>query len=107
MVADVSVIIPTFRRPALLAEAIRSALDQEGVAVEVLVFDDSPEGSAREAVLAIGDARVEYRKREASAGGNPSLVRQEGWPQSKGRYVAFLDDDDRVAPGGYRALADA
>ena len=107
MPADVSVIIPTFRRPDLLAEAVCSALAQDGVVVEVLVFDDSPEGSAEEAVRAIDDPRVAYHKRAAPSGGRPALVRNEGWPLSAGRYVAFLDDDDRVVPDGYRALVQA
>jgi GT2 family glycosyltransferase len=107
MAIDVSVIVPTFQRPALLAEAVASALSQEGVAVEVLVVDDSAEGSGRETVRALGDARVQYLKREAPSGGNPSLVRQEAWPKAQGRYLAFLDDDDRVAPGGYKELAAA
>ena len=45
-VLDVSVVIPTFRRPALLREAIASVRAQSGVAVELIVVDDSPEGSA-------------------------------------------------------------
>jgi glycosyltransferase involved in cell wall biosynthesis len=98
---DVSVVIPTFRRPVPLAEAIRSALTQD-VDVEVLVLDDSPEGSARDGVAAIGDDRIVYRNRAVPSGGNPAVVRNDGWPGARGRYVHFLDDDDRVAPGAYR-----
>lgn len=104
---DISVVIPTLRRPATLVEAIRSALAQDGVQVEVLVVDDSPEGSARDAVASVGDRRVSYRKRRVPTGGRPGLVRNDGWPDAIAPYVHFLDDDDRVAPGAYRALADA
>ncbi len=107
MAIDISVVIPTFRRPALLLEAVASALAQEGVSVEVLVADDSPEGSARQPIQALADPRVAYHKREVGSGGNPSLVRQEAWGGAAGRYLAFLDDDDHVAPGGYQALAAA
>ncbi|TSC32672.1 glycosyltransferase family 2 protein [Corallococcus sp. Z5C101001] len=107
MTPDVSVVVPTFRRPALVVEAVRSALSQDGVRVEVQVLDDSPEGSAREAVLALGNARVRYVKRDVPTGGNPATVRNEGWPGATGRYLHFLDDDDRVAPGAYQALARA
>ena len=106
MSLDISVIVPTFRRPAQLTEAVRSALAEHGVG-ELLILDDSPEGSAREAALAIGDPRVSYHKRETPSGGNPAVVRNQGWPLAKGRFVVFLDDDDRVAPGGYDALAEA
>jgi glycosyltransferase involved in cell wall biosynthesis len=104
---DVSVIIPTFRRPALVPEAVRSALSQEGVRVEVHVLDDSPEGSARGPVEAVGDARVRYTHRGIPSGGRPALVRNEGALAAAGRYLHFLDDDDRAAPGAYTALAAA
>lgn len=103
---DISVVIPTFRRPATLVEAIRSALAQEAVEVEVLVVDDSPEGSARDVVAALNDPRVSYRKRKVPTGGRPGLVRNDGWPDATAPYVHFLDDDDRVASGAYRACID-
>ena len=90
---------PTFRRPTQVVEAVTSALGQEGVRVEVLVLDDSPEGSARAPIAALADARVTYRHRETPTGGNPSRVRNDGWPHARGRFVHFLDDDDHVAPG--------
>jgi glycosyltransferase involved in cell wall biosynthesis len=106
-IPDFSVVIPTFRRPEPLAEAIRSVLVQPGVDVEVMVIDDSPEGSGNDVVRSIGDSRVTYRKVPIPSGGNPSLVRNIGWPLARGRYVHFLDDDDRAAPGVYREIAAA
>lgn len=104
---DVTVIVPTFRRPGQLVEAVRSALAQEGVAVEVSVLDDSPEGSARESIEAIGDPRLTYAKQATASRGRPALVRNDGWPRARGRYVHFLDDDDVVVPGAYRAHVEA
>ena len=104
---DISVVIPTFRRPGLLAEALRSALAPSGVTLEVLVLDDSPEGSARDVIASIEDPRVKYRKREVPAGGNPALVRNEGWRSVRGGCIHFLDDDDRGLPGVYREVVDA
>jgi glycosyltransferase involved in cell wall biosynthesis len=105
-VIDVSVVIPTFRRPVMLAEAIASVLQQEQVSLEVIVVDDSPEGSAREVVERQGDARVGYFRHDPPSGGRPALVRNSGWPKARGRCVHFLDDDDRVAVGFYRAALD-
>jgi GT2 family glycosyltransferase len=106
-VPDVSVITPTFRREKLVVEAVRSALAQEGVSVESLVLDDSPDGSARAAVEAIGDPRVRYLKREVPSGGKPALVRNEAVRLARGRYVHFLDDDDRLAEGALAAMVQA
>ena len=54
---DVSVITPTFRSEKQVVESVQSALAQKGVSVEVIVLDDSPDGSARSAVESIRDAR--------------------------------------------------
>jgi glycosyltransferase involved in cell wall biosynthesis len=100
---DVSVIIPTFRRPAMLREAIESVLGQRHVSTEILVIDDSPEGSARDVAAGFGDAHLTYIQCDPPSGGRPALVRNTGWPQARGRFVHFMDDDDRVAAGFYGA----
>ncbi len=107
MSIDVSIIIPTFRRPTQLVEAIHSALGQAVVSVEVIVLDDSPEGSARPTVAQINHPCVTYFHRTNPSGGRPALVRNEGYQHSRGRYIHFLDDDDRIAPGALQALVDA
>jgi glycosyltransferase involved in cell wall biosynthesis len=101
---DFSVIIPTFRRPAQLLEAIASVVDQQDVSVEVLVIDDSAEGSAEQSVIGLRDARIKYLKNPQPSGGKPSVVRNLGWPLARGEFVHFLDDDDRVAEGHYAAV---
>jgi glycosyltransferase involved in cell wall biosynthesis len=53
---DISVIMPTFRRPALLRTAIASVLEQKGIEVELIVVDDSAEGSARAVADEFGDS---------------------------------------------------
>jgi glycosyltransferase involved in cell wall biosynthesis len=102
---DVSVVIPTFRRPALLREAIASVVAQKGAQVELIVVDDSAEGSAADVVAEFaGSAR--YVRNARPTGGFPSRVRNLGWPLARGRFVHFLDDDDLV-PEGYYAAAKA
>lgn len=104
---DVSIITPTFRREQQVVEAVHSALAQSGVSVEVIVLDDSPEGSAQRAILAMADPRVRYVKCEHPSGGKPALVRNDGARLARGRYLHFLDDDDRLADGALAALAGA
>jgi glycosyltransferase involved in cell wall biosynthesis len=99
---DICVVIPTFRRRELLLEAIQSVLRQTGVSIEVIVVDDSPEGSARSTVEALGDNRVRYFQSETPSGGKPALVRNYGAKRATGRFVHFLDDDDLVAQNYYR-----
>ena len=104
MPVDFSVVVPTFRRPRELNEAIRSALDQPGVTVEMFVIDDSPEGSAKDTVASIDDSRVTYLQNPAPTGGVPSVVRNLAWPRARGAFTHFLDDDDVVSEGHYAAV---
>src|SRR5262245_53693378 len=104
---DVSIVVPTFRREREVVEAIWSGLAQQGVSVEVIVLDDSPEGSARDAVAAIVDPRVSYLKCPAPSGGKPAVVRNAGARLAKGCYLHFLDDDDQLLPGSLAALVAA
>jgi glycosyltransferase involved in cell wall biosynthesis len=104
MSIDISVVIPTFRRPKQLGEAIASVLGQAGVSVEIIVVDDSPEASAQEVIERIGDGRVRYLKNPVSSGGMPSAVRNLGWPLARGTFIHFLDDDDIVPEGHYAAV---
>jgi len=104
---DVSVVIPTYRREQLVLEAISSALTQPGVQLEVIVVDDSPEGTARAGVTSVGDPRVRYLTSTNPSGGSPGLVRNAGAALSVGRFIHFLDDDDRLADGALKALSGA
>jgi glycosyltransferase involved in cell wall biosynthesis len=90
-----------------LQEAVRSALSQSDVSVQVIILDDCPEGSAEQAVRSIPDDRITYRRMAPPSGGRPALVRNAGWPDAQGRFIHFLDDDDRAADGAYRALTQA
>jgi GT2 family glycosyltransferase len=104
---DFSVIIPTFRRPRELVEAISSVLRQRHTTVEIFVIDDSPEGSAEAAVTGLTDSRITYLRNPNPTGGVPSVVRNIGWPMATGTFVHFLDDDDIVTEGHYAAVKTA
>ena len=104
MSIEFSVIIPTYRRPRELRDALNSVLSQLDVSVEIIVVDDSPEGSAREVIDALSDPRVKYFKNPSPTGGIPSVVRNLAWPHAKGMFIHFLDDDDIVPEGHYAAV---
>jgi glycosyltransferase involved in cell wall biosynthesis len=90
----VSVVVPTFYRNDLLAEAVDSALAQEYEPVEVVVVDDSGDAHA-EPVVDRYDA-VEYVPLPENVGEN--RARDAGLEATSGEYVQFLDDDDLLRP---------
>src|SRR5258708_25551847 len=101
---DVSVIVPTPRCEKLVVRAVASALSQRDTRLEVLVLDDTEEGSAREAIASISDPRVVYIKRETPSRGRPALVRNEGIPRANGRFLHFLDDHDALHDAALASL---
>jgi glycosyltransferase involved in cell wall biosynthesis len=104
---DVSVIVPTYHRERELLEAINSVRSQRGVALEIIVVDDSPEGSARDAVGSVNDPRIRYVLRPDPSDGRPAKVRNDGAKLARGRYLYFLDDDDVLEPDTLTALSKA
>jgi glycosyltransferase involved in cell wall biosynthesis len=75
----------------------------QSVDLEIIVIDDSPEGSARAAVDRYRDVPLRYVRNAKPSRGRPAIVRNVGWPLATGRFVHFLDDDDRAAHGFYRS----
>jgi glycosyltransferase involved in cell wall biosynthesis len=102
---EVSVLIPTFRRPDSFVRAVRSVFAQRGAAsFEVVAVDNSPEGSALDT----------FRKLEAEA---PVLFRWAHEPKpgvaqarnaalklAEGELVAWLDDDEEASPDWLSSL---
>jgi len=89
-----SVIIPTHDRPNLLLRAIESARGA-GTNVEIIVVDDaSTDGTAAACREIKGIKYIRLERNQGVAG-----ARNVGILESTGKYVAFLDDDDRRSPG--------
>jgi glycosyltransferase involved in cell wall biosynthesis len=92
----VSVVIPTRNRCRRLEVAVRSALAQQDVDLEVLIVDDGSTDATERMVTSIADPRIRFLKRAVSGG--VSAARNVGIADAKGRWIAFLDDDDVWAP---------
>lgn len=95
MTADplrLTVVIPTRNRPEALGGAIRSALGQTVDDLEVIVVDDASTPAAR----VPSDPRVRSLRLERQSG--VSAARNAGLKAARGRWVTFLDDDNRLLP---------
>jgi len=93
---DVSVVVPTRSRPALVTRAVRSVLAQTHTALEVIVVVDGPDDATRDALAAIGDPRLRVLILPAKQGA-PN-ARNVGARAASARWTAFLDDDDEWLP---------
>ena len=93
---DVSVVIPTHNRRRLLPFTLHSVLWQRGVDLEVIVVDDGSGDGTSEFLRAVQDPRVRVLRHEVAQG--VSAARNHGIAEARGRWVAFLDDDDLWSP---------
>jgi glycosyltransferase involved in cell wall biosynthesis len=96
---DVTVVVPTRNRPALLQQALDSIGQQTGANYEVVIVDDgSTEDRAAEYRTLAGRygsrVRLLQPMKPGEMGSGPSLSRNRGIAAGMGRYFAFLDDDD-------------
>lgn len=108
----ISVVVPTCRRGALLERCLHAldAQDIPGELYEVMVVDDSADGSAGAVVERVkGEASMALRCVRSGTGAGPARARNVGWRAARGVIIAFTDDDCVPAPhwlrGGLHAMA--
>ena len=110
----VSVVIPTFRRPALIVRCLRAVVGQrlDPAAYEVIVVDDGCTPDTQAAVEAVARANPAHTIRylRPHGGHGPAAARNAGWQAARASLVAFTDDDtvpdSEWLRQGERALAD-
>jgi len=94
VVPEVSVIIPTYNRCAMLLEAIDSVLAQSVTAFELIIVDDGSNDGTAEHLKRLDEAirieRIEH--------GGPAAARNRGVALAGAPLIAFLDSDDLWAP---------
>jgi glycosyltransferase involved in cell wall biosynthesis len=99
----VSVVIPAYNRANVIEEAIRSVQSQTYQDYEILVVDDGSSDSTPRILkrLTQEDARIKYLQHPTNLGAQ--AARNTGIRASKGRWIAFLDSDDRWLPQSLKA----
>lgn len=94
----VSVVIPTHNRLKFLQRAMATVLGQTEQNFELIIIDDaSTDGTGLYlANLATQDSRIQILSNTESKGG--AGARNKGISSSRGKWIAFLDDDDEWMP---------
>ena len=97
----VSVIVPTYNRLDRLRDALESILAQTHQDFEIIVTNDG--GVDAECVVAaVNDGRITSIKHDRNRG--LAAARNTGIRAAKGKYIAYLDDDDRYLPDHLETL---
>jgi len=94
-----SIIMPSYNQVQFLEEAVRSVLDQQGVALELLVMDPGSTDGSRELLLKL---KREYGASlrlcfEPDSGQSDAVNR--GMTEAQGEILGWLNSDDRLRPG--------
>jgi glycosyltransferase involved in cell wall biosynthesis len=97
----ISVILPTFNRRDLLAEATASVQAQSYPDWELIVVDDGSTDGSVESLPS--DQRISVVRRPHT--GNVAALHNAGLERARGSLVAFLDSDDRWLPHKLAAQA--
>lgn len=95
----VSVVVPTYNRPALLRRLLQS-LPGAGAIAEVVVVDDGTPGEGPRSIAEAAGATYLRQHRRG-----PAAARNLGWRSSSGEAVVFVDDDCVVEPGAIDSLS--
>jgi len=90
-----SIVIPTYQRRDAVVAAVLSALEQSIAVIEVIVVIDGSTDGTEIALQAIKDPRLKIIVQQNKGA---SAARNAGIDHARGRYIAFLDCDDRFLP---------
>lgn len=95
----ISMVMPSYQQAAFLEEAVRSVLDQEGVAVELLVMDPGSTDGSRELLLKLRQEYGEQLRLYFAPDQGQSDAINRGMALARGWILAWLNSDDRLRPG--------
>lgn len=101
---QVSIIIPVYNAEKWLADSLNSALGQSVADIEVIAIDDGSTDASLEILRSFAerDPRLKVLVNEKNQG--QGAARNRGLDASSGRWIAFLDSDDMLAPDFCRVL---
>ena len=99
-----SIIIPTYNREKLIGLAINSVINQTFIDWELIIIDDGSADKTKEVVKPyLKDKRVKYFFQKNA---ERSSARNNGILKSQGKYICFLDSDDKFLTNHLQDLND-
>jgi GT2 family glycosyltransferase/tetratricopeptide (TPR) repeat protein len=98
----VSIIMPTYSRPQMLLLALQSIVNQTYSNWEVIVVNDGGDDVENVLSTVFAGERIVYVRLPKN--NERSYARNVGIKLAKGKYIAYLDDDDQFLPDHLETL---
>ena len=90
--SKVSIVLPTYNSDDVLENAIKSVIEQTYKNWELIIIENGKKGQAKQIAQSFNDKRIIYMYQEQP---NVSNARNVGLENVTGKYVSFIDSDDR------------
>lgn len=103
---EVSVIVPIYNMESCLPACVKSIAEQGACVREIILVDDGSTDGSRTVCegLARDDARIRVIAKE---NGGAATARNAGLAVAQGRWISFVDPDDRLVPDAFEQLLSA
>jgi len=101
MLFDVA--ITSYRRPAMVNDAVVSCLNQGQLLNKVIVVDDASEDNTAKVIHSINDPRIVFLQRTENGG--IAAARRDAFGLSDADWTVSLDSDHELLPGAIEGLA--
>ncbi|WP_082561722.1 glycosyltransferase family 2 protein [Microbacterium sp. Root61] len=95
----VTVVVPNYNYGAYLPAAVGSALQQDGVDVDVIVVDDCSDDGSAATVREMADLDARVTLIEHAKNLRHIATYNDGLARARGTYVVLMSADDALAPG--------
>lgn len=95
---DVTFAIASYNSIRYLKDAVRSALDQKGLCVEVIIVDDGSNDGSLELARNLSETDHRVRVLRTKKNGGPAAARNLALKEMRGNWYAVIDSDDLITP---------
>lgn len=99
-----SVVVAGWNAAGTIGAAVASVLDQADVPLECIVVDDGSTDGTSEAIVGAAGADPRLVLLRSPVNEGVSVARNRALDVARGEWLAFLDADDRLLPGGLAAM---
>ena len=100
----ISIVIPAFNRASVLPRVLRSCLQQDLTATEIIVVDDGSTDGTAAVLTSMAHPALKPVRHEQNRG--VSAARATGVTHAHGEWVLCLDSDDELLPGALALISE-